>query len=130
MVSAASGTRAESLARLHPAPRRRPAPPATCHPEIADLRTRATDAVQSAYLGSLVGDEETIAAYCVRFSPADPRDWTRRFRRIHAAARLEVWRHRIEIIQIATELYHEGHVEFLGAADDNDFFSGGMLPTE
>ncbi len=124
VVATAAGGYGERLARLHPAPRRRPAPPATMAPHIAALREKATDSAQAAYLGTLTSDADELAAYCVRFCPADPKDWERRFKRIHAGARLAVWIHRVEIVQIALQLFHEGRVSFPGCPEHNRFFAG------
>jgi hypothetical protein len=130
MVSTAAGLRAERLSRLHPAPRRRPQPAPNLYPEVAVLREQATDSAQAAFLGQLTTDADELARYCIKFCPADPKDWARRFRRIHAAARLAVWIHRVEIVEVATRLFHEGKVSFPGCPSDNAFFSGGTLPTE
>jgi hypothetical protein len=88
------------------------------------MRERAVDSAQAAYLGKLTSDADELARYCIRFNPSDPKDWHARYRRIHAAARLAVWIHRVEIVQIATELFHEGAVQFPGDPEHNRFFAG------
>ncbi|MFA7174748.1 MAG: hypothetical protein WC340_15325 [Kiritimatiellia bacterium] len=53
-------------------------------------------------------DAESVAKFCTSFEPDNPGDWMKRYKRVHAKARLLVWTHRQTIRTIATELYLTG----------------------
>jgi hypothetical protein len=119
MVSTAAGARAERLARLFPPP---PMPPAV--PEIGAEAGAVIADAQQAYLRRMTPDEVEISKHCIKYEPGNFKDWVRRATRITAAARLEVWRHRREIVAIAERLYQTGCVIFEGDPADNRFWTG------
>ena len=53
-------------------------------------------------------DAEIVANFCTSFEPDNPKDWAKRYKRVHAKARLTVYNHRAAIREIATELYLTG----------------------
>ena len=125
-VATAAGRWAEKLATRHPPPSRRQRKPLPANKESAEyvrakaLREARTKATESHYNTANESDEKTLAEYCISFDPADPRDWVRRHRRLHAEARLAVRRHAAEIVDMAEELFHEGRAEIAGDEQDEN----------
>ena len=70
-------------------------------------------------IGKITTDAERVAAHCIKFSPGDPKDWTRRFKRVHAHARYLTWKHRDQVRAVATVLYYTG--AYFRAARKNHF---------
>ena len=81
-------------------------------PSAAKLRDSFTSS-------KIVTDVELVAAHCVKFSPGDPKDWTRRFKRVHAHARYLTWKYRNQVRAVATELYYTG--AYFRAAETKHF---------
>ncbi|MFA7174030.1 MAG: hypothetical protein WC340_11575 [Kiritimatiellia bacterium] len=68
------------------------------------------DSVRKVFAGFKGGpsDAEIVANFCTSFEPGNPGDWVKRYKRVHAKARLMVYKHRAAIREIATELYLTG----------------------
>ncbi len=128
-AATAAGQYGGKLIRFFPAPRRRPIrlPPkdTTEAKRARALREVQAEAARLLRKQALTtgSDEKQVARFCIYFNLTDPKDWTWRFRRIHATARLEVWRHRHEIRKAAVTLFHEGEIVIPGDPEHETFFS-------
>ena len=67
------------------------------------------DSVRKVFAGFKGGpsDAEIVAKFCT-IQPDTPKDWMKRYKRVHSKARLMVFKHRAAIREIATELYLTG----------------------
>ena len=122
-VESAAGGRAAKLARIYPPPRlaivepaaepqekseTAPATPASRKPEPETIFDRFRSAKEPPT------DACTVAEFCVGAGEEHPREWAKRWRRVHAAARLHVWANREAIRKTAIRLFYDGHATLLG----------------
>ncbi len=127
-IANASGDYGVRLSRVFPAPRHRPRhlPDASTTTgkraqAIREIQSEAATVLHREAVASGT-DAERVARYSISFDPTTPRDWQQRFRRIHAQARLEVWRHRHEIRAVASILFREGEIVIPGDPEHEAFF--------
>ena len=122
-VESAAGGRAAKLARIYPPPRlaivepaaepqekseTAPATPASRKPEPETIFDRFRSAKEPPT------DACTVAEFCVGAGEEHPREWAKRWRRVHAAARLHVWANREAIRETAIRLFYDGHATLFG----------------
>ncbi len=125
IVATAAGTYGGKLARIFNTPRRRksdqPAPGASTAPDVRDTVATWAQANFSEAV-RLAPDEREVARYCIDGHENEPREWGARYRRIHAAARLEVWRNRSRIYETARLIFLNGAAYIRGDPEDDEFF--------
>ena len=128
-IATAAGSHAAKLSRMFPRPRRKKImmPP---EGTAEGIRARAVTEAQSLAAKHLYRealdsgtDAEDIARYCISFDPANPADWTTRFRCVHAQAKLLTRQNRAAIREAAIRLFHEGAITIPGDPEHDEYFT-------